>query len=95
MLLENEATAIMFWAKSTEGRSDLFKKTLHSWWKRKVAFPVSQIDDDVKDIFRETNLRKLITGRIWVQKDRGKSLWTKGIIMKSGRRCEALGQLQV
>ena len=30
-------------------------KTLHSWWKRKTAFPISQIDGYVKHIFRKHN----------------------------------------
>ena len=31
------------------------QKTLYSWWKRKIAYPVVQIDDNVKHIFREHN----------------------------------------
>ena len=31
------------------------QKTLHSWWKRKVAIPISHSDDYVKHIFREHN----------------------------------------
>ena len=31
-------------------------KTLHSWWRRKVAYPVGRIDDYVKHILREHNL---------------------------------------
>ena len=31
------------------------QKTLHSGWKEKIAFPISQIDDQVKHIFREHN----------------------------------------
>ena len=29
------------------------QKTLHSWWKRKIAFTISHIDDYVNHIFRE------------------------------------------
>ena len=30
-------------------------KTLHSWRKRKTVYPVAQLDDDVKHIFRQHN----------------------------------------
>ena len=38
--------------QTTIGR---FQKTLHSWWRKKTAYPVAQIDDFVKHIFREHN----------------------------------------
>ena len=28
---------------------------LHSWWKRKIANPISKIDDFVKHVFQEHN----------------------------------------
>ena len=31
------------------------QKTLYSWWKRTIAYPVAQIDDNVKHLFREHN----------------------------------------
>ena len=31
------------------------QNTLHSWWQRKIALPISKIDDNVKHIFREHN----------------------------------------
>ena len=31
------------------------KKTLHSWWTRKIANPMSKIDDFVKHVFQEHN----------------------------------------
>ena len=34
---------------------DRILKTLHSWWKKKTAYPVAQIDDFVKHIFLEHN----------------------------------------
>ena len=33
----------------------LIQKTIHQWWKKKIANPVSKIDDVVKHIFREHN----------------------------------------
>ena len=62
------------------------QKTLHSWWKRKIALFISKIDDYVKHIFREDN-QEADTRRTWVQKDREQLLWTKEVILKDGREC--------
>ena len=53
MLLENGSTAIMLWAKNTEGSSATFKKSYTRGGRGKSVFPVAQIDDYVKHIFRE------------------------------------------
>ena len=37
------------------GKLDKSPKTLYTLWKRKIANPISKIDDDVKHIFREHN----------------------------------------
>ena len=75
-LLENGSTPIVFWAEKYRGKIGLIQRTLHSWWKRKGAFFLSQIDEYVKHIFGEH--KQVITGRTWVQKDREQLLWTKG-----------------
>ena len=38
-----------------QARPGRIQKPLHSWWKKKTAYPVAQIDDFVKHIFREYN----------------------------------------
>ena len=38
-----------------QGKIGQFQKTLHSWWKRKVAKPISNIDSFVKHVYREHN----------------------------------------
>ena len=35
------------------GRVGQVQKTLRSWWKRKIANPMSKTDDIVKHVFRE------------------------------------------
>ena len=35
------------------GKHSHIQKMFYSWWERKVAFPITQIDDKVKHIFRE------------------------------------------
>ena len=32
-----------------------FKKTLYSWWRRKIANPASKMDDFVQHVFQEHN----------------------------------------
>ena len=38
--------------KETIGK---FQRILHSWWKRGVATPISNIDNFVKHVYREHN----------------------------------------
>ena len=45
------------------------QRTLHSWWKEKVAYPVTQIDDYVKLIFKKKRIQK--TGRRYGSKKTG------------------------
>ena len=40
------------------------QKTLHSWWKRKIANPSSTIDDYVMHFFGNT-IKKQIAGPTW------------------------------
>ena len=47
------STTRKLWDRDTEGEMGHIRKTLYSWWKRKIALPISKIDDDVKHIFRE------------------------------------------
>ena len=57
MLLENSINGYYALGQALgqkyRGKIGHIQKTLHSWWKRKIAFLVSQIDDYVKHIFRE------------------------------------------
>ena len=39
------------------------QKTLHSWWNKKVAFSITQIDDYVKHISREHSHEDETNGR--------------------------------
>ena len=41
------------------------QKTLHSLWKKKIAYPVTQIDDYVKHIFRKHNQEARPLVRTW------------------------------
>ena len=45
----------ILWEQKYRGRIGQVEKTLHSWWKEKIASPISKIDDVVKHIFREHN----------------------------------------
>ena len=45
------------------GRIGQDQKTLHSWWKEKVAKPTSDIDGFVKHVYREHNQEAEITPR--------------------------------
>ena len=55
-----QVMASVLWDQRIAGHLAKFKK-LYSWWKRKIANPISDIDDSVTHIFRST-IRKLITG---------------------------------
>ena len=48
------------------------KKTLYAWWKRKIANPITKIDDNVKHNFQQ------ITWPTWVQRDKGKLIDRSG-----------------
>ena len=37
------------------GKIGQVRKTLHLWWKEKIANPIPKIDDFVKHVFREHN----------------------------------------
>ena len=37
------------------GRIDQVQKTMYSWWKRKIAKPISKIDDFLNHVFQEHN----------------------------------------
>ena len=41
--------------KEGSGKIAMIQKTLHQWWKKKIANPISKTDDKVKHIFREHN----------------------------------------
>ena len=47
--------ASMLWNRSTEKKLVIFPKTLNPCWKKKIAQPISKIDDNVKHVFREHN----------------------------------------
>ena len=43
------------WDRKHKGSIGHVQKTENSWWKRKIAHPISKIDDYVEHIFREHN----------------------------------------
>ena len=81
---------ILPWEKY-RGEFGHVQKTLHSWWKKKVAFTITQIDDYLKLIFVNIN-RKPTTGQTWELKGRGRSLLKKkklkleGAVSRLGRQ---------
>ena len=66
------------------------QKTLHHWWKKKIANLFSEIDDYVKHIFREQNQIRRITGPMWEPKDRGKLLVTGKVMLTHGKAVKGL-----
>ena len=62
----------VFSTNEVQGKIGQFQKTLHLWWKRKVAKPISNIDSFVKHVYREHNEDRQITGLIQERKDEGK-----------------------
>ena len=65
-------------------KNGMIQKTLHQWWKKKIAKPTSKIDDHVRQSFGNT-IQRPITGPMWEPKDRGKLLLT-GKVMVANRR---------
>ena len=43
------------WDLRTENKMDSIQRTLHSLWRRNVAYPVGQVDDHVRRVLREHN----------------------------------------
>ena len=60
------------------------QKTLHSWWKRNVAYSVGLVDDYVKHI-SEGTIRRPTTWRTLARKGRERSQSGKETIQKTGR----------
>ena len=61
------------------------QETLHSWWKRKVAYPVGLIYDYVKHIFREHNQESHHLANLGTEGQR-KVTNKRETILKNGRR---------
>ena len=55
MWLKNGPMDTSRWRKKYKDKIGQIQKTLHSWWKRKIAYPVGEFDDYMKHIFREHN----------------------------------------
>ena len=64
------------------------EKKFYSWWRRKIALPISKVDDYVMHIFREYIKEADHWANLGAEGQR-KSLLTMGIVPKDGRRCEA------
>ena len=45
----------MRWDLRTENKMESIQRTLHSLWRRNVAYPVRQVDDYVRHVLREHN----------------------------------------
>ena len=41
------------WDLRTENKMDSIQRTLRSLWRRKIAYPVGQVDDYVRHVLRE------------------------------------------
>ena len=63
------------------------QRTLHAWWKWKIAYTVAQIDDYVKHIFKEHNLETDHLANLWTIGQRKKQLKEKRT-QRTGRRSE-------
>ena len=58
--------------EQTEAEFGRVQKTLHPWWKEKIANPISKIDDFVKHVFREHTQEGRPLGQHWCKRGRGK-----------------------
>ena len=54
-VVENESMTTTKWGAKLGKMLERFTKTIHSWWKKKVAFPAEKNGDYVRHIFRERN----------------------------------------
>ena len=68
----------------------MIRKTLHPWWTRKIANPISKIDDDVRYIFREHNQEADHWANVGVKGEK-KLLLTEVIIQRHGRQSKDFG----
>ena len=71
-----------WWPKIPRETCPHSKKTLHWWWKRRPAFLRSTI---TRSTSSGNTIRKLITGRTWERMGKETLLFTKEMILKSGR----------
>ena len=51
----NGSTVNVLVGQKYSGMIRQVQKTLHSWWKEKIAKPISKIDFSVKHVYREHN----------------------------------------
>ena len=73
---------------------DGIQRTLHSWRKRGIAYPVRKIDDDVKHEFREHNQEADHLGNLGAE---GKSKITndgKKTLRKHRKQFQAIGTVE-
>ena len=86
----NGSTVNLPRGKGAKRQLDRFKKTLHSWWKKGIAKPISIIDSFVKHVYREHNQEADYWANIGAQRRRKLSS-IDVISQQCGRRYEASG----